>query len=208
MAPVVKITSNTGFIYEQNNHVAYVDKDGKNAEAVHTMMDFIKECKFSYAMLHAPTIFCEIVEQMWTSARYDPTSKTLSVIINGVSFNIDGETVRVALNLPRNSTDRLPNDSEIVSMLRNMHYNGDLSNLGQILRRHMRKEWSFLCDSFIKVFSGKVSNYDAFTMSMQTLFHMLLTDDYFNVGNLVLYEISAKLGPHEEDPIIFILLDS
>ena len=48
-----------------------------------------------------------------------------------------------------NSTDREPNACEILSMLRFMHYNGDLSNLGQILRRHMRKEWSFLCDSFI-----------------------------------------------------------
>ena len=86
MAPVVKITSATGFIYEQNNHVAYVDKEGKKTEAFHTIMDFIKECKFSYAMLHAPTIYCEIVEQMWTSARYDSASKTLSIVINDVSY--------------------------------------------------------------------------------------------------------------------------
>ena len=210
MAPAVKITSHTGFIYEQNNHVAFVDKSATTEprKAFHPMMDFITECKCSYAMLHAPTIYCEIVEQMWTSARYNPESKTLSVVINDVSYNIDGETVRVALNLPGNSTDRLPNDNEIVSMLRNMHYNGDLSNLGQILRRHMRKEWSFLCDSFIKVFSGKVSNYDAFTMSMQTMIYMLLTDDYFNICNLVLYEVAAKLGPHEGRPNKFIFLDS
>ena len=155
MEPVVKNTSRTGFIYEQNNHVAYVDKEVKKTEAFHTMMDFIKECKFSYAMLHAPTIFCEIVEQMWTSARYDPTSKTLSVIINGVSYNIDGETVRVALNLPRNSTDRLPNDNEIVSMLRNMHYNGDLSNLGQILRRHSAKSGVFCVTLLLRSFLVK-----------------------------------------------------
>ena len=198
MAPVVKVPSATGFIYEQNNHVAYVDKTGNKTAAFHTVMDFIKECKFSYAMLHAPTIFCEIVEQMWTSARYDSGTKTLTVMINDVNYNINGETVRVALKLP--STDRMPTDDEIVRMLRDMHYNGDLSNLGQILRRHMRKEWSFLCDSFIKVFSGKVSNYDAFTISIQTMFHMLLTDEYFNIGDLVLFEIVAKLGPLEDRP--------
>ncbi|KAL1808707.1 hypothetical protein ACET3Z_025697 [Daucus carota] len=164
------------------------------------LLDFIKECKFSYAMLHAPTIYCEIVEQMWTSATYDSGTKTLSVMINNISYNINGETVRAALRLPRNSTVRVPTENEIVSMLRDMHYNGDLSNLGQILRRHMRKEWSFLCDTFIKVFSGKVSNYDAFTMSMQTMFHMLLTDEYFNICDLVLYEIVAKLGPHVDRP--------
>ena len=97
MAPIVKITSQTGFVYEQNNHVAYVDKDGKHSAAFNTMMDFIKECKFSYAMLHAPTIFCEIVEQMWTSGRYDSTSKTLSVSINGTNYNIDGEIVGLLL---------------------------------------------------------------------------------------------------------------
>ena len=200
MAPVVKVSSATGFIYEQNNHVAYVDKTGNKTAAFHTIMNFIKECKFSYAMLHAPTIFCEIVEQMWTSTRYDSGTKTLTVMINDVNYNINGETVRAALKLPRNSTDRVPTDDEIVRMLRDMHYNGDLSNLGQILRRHIRKEWSFLCNSFIKVFSGKVSNYDAFTMSMQTMFHMLLTDEYFNIGDLVLFEIVAKLGPHEDRP--------
>ena len=112
MAPVVKITSNTGFIYEQNNHVAYVDKEAKKTDAFHTMMDFIKECKCSYAMLHAPTIFCEVVEEIWTSARYNPDSKILSVSINNVNYDITGEIVRAALNLPRNSTDREPNDSE------------------------------------------------------------------------------------------------
>ena len=117
MAPVVKITSTTGFIYEQNNHVAYMDKEAKKTEAFHTMMNFIKKCKCSYAMLHAPTIYCEIVEQMWTSARYNPDSKTLSVMINNVNYDINGEVVRAALNLPRDSTDRLPNDSEILSML-------------------------------------------------------------------------------------------
>ena len=70
----------------------------KKTEAFHTMMDFIKECKCSNAMLHAPTIFCEIVEEMCTSARYNPDSKTLSVMINNVNYVIDGEVVRAALN--------------------------------------------------------------------------------------------------------------
>ena len=76
---------------------------------------------------------------MWTSATYTPETKTLSVTINGNDYVVTGEVVRKALNLPANSTDRLPTENEILSMLRDMHYNGDMSNLGQILRRHMRK---------------------------------------------------------------------
>ena len=80
----------SGFIYEQNNHVAFVDKETKRSEAFHSMMDFIKECKCSNAMLHGQTIYYVIVEQMWTSVRYTPESKTHSVVIN----DINGETVR------------------------------------------------------------------------------------------------------------------
>ena len=54
------------------------------------------------------------------------------------------------------------------------------------------------------MFSGKVSNYDAFTMSIQTITHMLLTDDYFNIGELVLFEIVSKIGPHEGRAKIFL----
>lgn len=116
------------FTYKQNNHVAFVDKSAiTEAEtAFHPMMDFITECKCSFAILHAPTIFCEIVEQMWTSARCNTYSKTLTVVINGNEYAVTGEVVRDALKLPVNSTDRLPNYSEIVRMLRDMHYNGDV----------------------------------------------------------------------------------
>ena len=33
---------------------------------------------------------------------------------------------------------------------------------------------------------------------------MLLTDDYFNIGELVLFEIVSKIGPHEGRAKIFL----
>ena len=99
MAPINKIVSATGFTYEQNNHVAFVDKSAttKPGKAFHPMMDFISECKCCFAMLHAPTIYCEIVEQMWTFVRYNTETKTLTVVINGNEFAVTGEVVRNAL---------------------------------------------------------------------------------------------------------------
>ena len=35
------------------------------------------------------------------------------------------------------------------------------ANLGKIFRKNLRKEWSYFFDSAIKVFSGKISNFDA-----------------------------------------------
>ena len=41
MAPVVKMMSQSGFVYKKNNFVALVEKDGAH-EDYHKMMDFIK----------------------------------------------------------------------------------------------------------------------------------------------------------------------
>ena len=149
-------------------------------------------------MLEEPTLYCEIIEQMWTSSRYDSSIKILSVVVKDNTYAITGETVPKALKLLENSTDRVPDDLEIVRMLVDMNYNGDMYNFGQIYRRCIRNKWTFLCDSIIKAFSGKVSNFDAFTTSIQVIAYMLFTADYFNIGELVLYEIVAKLGPHEK----------
>lgn len=55
----------------------------------------------------------------------------------------------------------------------------------------MKKKWSFFCDAFI---SGKTSNLDDITTYMLDMLHMLLLNKYFNLGELVSYEIAAKLG--------------
>ena len=72
-------------------------------------------------------------------------------------------------------------------MLDSINYVGETQNLGKIYRKGMRKEWSLFCDSIIKVFSGKVSNFDAFTTSMQNIMFMLFNDKYFNIGKIILF---------------------
>ena len=56
------------------------------------------------------------------------TTFTTTVAINGNEYAVTGVVVRNVLNFPTNFTDRLPNDSEIVRMLRDMNYAGDVSN--------------------------------------------------------------------------------
>ena len=83
MAPVVKIMSQSGFIYEKNNFVALVNKDIPASEDYYKMMDFVKGCKLSYAMLESPTIYYEVVEEMWTTAVYQSNDKTITLSIKG-----------------------------------------------------------------------------------------------------------------------------
>ena len=78
MATIVKLMSQTGFIYEKNNFVALVEKEGAH-EDYHKMMDFIKKCKLGYAMLEAPIIYCEVVEEIWTTAVFNQTDLTITI---------------------------------------------------------------------------------------------------------------------------------
>ncbi|KAL8157573.1 hypothetical protein AgCh_002327 [Apium graveolens] len=83
MAPVVKIMSQSGFVYEKNNFVALVEKNEAHTD-YHKMMDFIKNCKLSYAMLEAPTIYCEFegsdFTNYWWNFNSDATYKSIEFI--------------------------------------------------------------------------------------------------------------------------------
>ena len=56
------------------------------------------------------------------------------------------------------------------------------------------REWSYFFDSIIKVFSIKVSNFDAITTSMQLIAYSMLYDKYFDLSRVILIEIGSKLG--------------
>ena len=83
MAPVVKIMSQSGFIYEKNNFVALVNKEIPASKDYHKIMDFVKGCKLNNAMLESPTIYCEVMEEMWTTDVYQATDKIITLTIKG-----------------------------------------------------------------------------------------------------------------------------
>ena len=64
MAPMKKYSSPTGFIYEKNNFVSFVDKAAVEEKQLHKMMDFIKASQLSHAILSTPTIYHEVVEEL------------------------------------------------------------------------------------------------------------------------------------------------
>ncbi|KAL8156757.1 hypothetical protein AgCh_001747 [Apium graveolens] len=137
---VVKIMSQSDFVYEKNNFVALVEKNEAHSD-YHKMMDFIKKCKLSYAMLEAPTIYCES-----------------------------------CFKLPENNAMTPHTDNDVSAMLDFIGYSFDSTSLGSIRRKGLRKEWSFLGDAFIKVFYGKISNFDAITSSLVNMLYMLVSD--------------------------------
>ena len=193
MAPVVKMMSHSGFVYEKNNFVALVEKDGTH-EDYHKMMDFIQGCKLSYAMLESPTIYCEVVEEVWTTAEFNSTDMTITFTLKGKTYCINCVDVQSCFKLPENTTMEPHTDTDVVNMLNFIGYSLDTASLGNIKRKGLRKEWIFLSDAFIKVFSGKISNFDAITSALINMLYMLLSDKYYNFSNCVMVEIGTKLG--------------
>ncbi|KAK1385076.1 hypothetical protein POM88_022811 [Heracleum sosnowskyi] len=193
MAPIVKLMSAGGFIYEKNNSIPFVVKESPNI-IFFKMMDFMKNCKLSYAMFHSAPLYNEIIEEIWTSCEYSGTNCTLQFTIQGKEYIVNSDVLQACLQIPENNCNALPTYTEMINMLNSINYSLPTDNLGKIIRRGLVKEYSYLADAFIKVFSGKISNFDALTNSMLILLTMLLTDRYYNFSTQLMYEIGAKLG--------------
>ncbi|KAK1401887.1 hypothetical protein POM88_001492 [Heracleum sosnowskyi] len=193
MAPIVKLMSAGGFIYEKNNSIPFVVKESPNS-IFFKMMDFMRNCKLSYAMFHSTPLYNEVIEEIWTSCEYSGTNGTLQFTLQGNEYLVNSDVLQACLHIPDNNCDALPSNTEITTMLNSINYSLPTDNLGRIIRRGLVREYSYLADAFIKVFSGKISNFDALTNSMLILLTMLLNDRYYNFSTQLMYEIGAKLG--------------
>ena len=134
MASIVKLMSQTEFVYEKNNFVAFVEKDGAH-EDYHKMMDFIQGCKLSYAMLESPTIYCEVVEEVWTTAKFNSTDMTITFNLKGKRYCINSDDVQACFKLPENTTMNPHTDTDVINMLNSLGYSLDSSSLGSIKRK-------------------------------------------------------------------------
>ena len=71
-------------------------------------------------------------------------------------------------------------------MLREINYVEPKANLGKIVRKNLTKEWSYFFDCLIKVFTEKISNFDAITQVVQEISYGVLYDDFHNHGETIL----------------------
>ena len=196
MEPQKKNIYLTGVIYEMNNFIAFTTTDSSVPEEFHSIMKFLGESKLGYRLHEAPTIQCE---EFWSTAEFKEEANKISFICKGKSYNLSTSVLGNALRHPENKCSSLASDEEVRHMLNDINYAMTPSsvNLGEVARRHLRREWSYFFDSIIKVFSGKVRNFDAVTTSMQLIAYSILYDKDFDLSNLILTEIVLKLGNKE-----------
>ena len=158
-----KYTAPSGFIYEKNNFASFVDTKAVEEKEYHKMMEFIKSSQLSHAMLATPTIYHEVVEEMWTSAEFNSEDETLTFSIKNKIHSVNSDVMKACFSIPEDTVSSLPSDTQLINLLYAMNYVLPTDALGKIERRGLRREWSYLCDALIKSFSGKVSNFNALT---------------------------------------------
>ena len=166
MAPQNKITSISRYVYELNNFTPCVNTADAPQE-FHGLMKFLSQCSLSYAMTVTHILYCEVVEEVWGTAVYNSTNKVISFNLKGSLYSSNGDVLNSCLNFPANTHAISPTEIDIRRMLNEINYDVPDANLGKIVRKNLRKEWSYFFDSLIKVFSGKISNFDAITSVIQ-----------------------------------------
>ena len=117
--------------------------------------------------------------------------------LKGNLYSINGDVLNSFLNVPANTHVKSPTESEIRVMINEINYVSLVANLGKIVRKNLRKELSYFFDSLIKVFSGKISNFDAITLVIQEIAYGILYNHFHNLGETLLNEIGTKLGTME-----------
>lgn len=104
--------------------MAYVDTTTEYAE-FHGMMVFIKKCKPSHDILEAPTIYYEVVEEMWTSAEFDSGNKVLSFSLKGNDYFINDDVMNACFKILEHNIIGDPSSVDIVNMLNVIRYVGN-----------------------------------------------------------------------------------
>ena len=121
-------------------------------------MKFISPFKLDYCLHEAPTIQCEFVEEFWESAEYQESANEISFICKGKPFTITTTALGEVLRLPQNNSSAIASYEDVRQMLNDTNYALTPSsvNLGEIVRRNYRREWSYFFDSIIRCFLAKL----------------------------------------------------
>ena len=193
MAPQNKITSNSRFVYQLNNFATCVNTTDAPQE-FHSLIQFLSQCSLSYAIIATLILFCEVVDEVWSTAVNNVSDKVITFNLKGNSYSINGDVLNASLNLPANTHAKSPSEVDIKKMLNEINYSTPNANLGKNFRKNLRNEWSYFFDSLIKVFSEKISNFDAITSVIQEIVYGVLYNHFHDLGELLIIEIGTSLG--------------
>ncbi|KAK1368652.1 hypothetical protein POM88_034744 [Heracleum sosnowskyi] len=141
MAPSTTFFSSSGRVeYAVTNHVAFFEKESVHAD-FHPLMDFLNNSPASYALTASPTIYAEVVEEMWNTACC--SMGQIKLKIKGKSYSI---TPSVELWI-KDKDDTLQVFVQSKVLFSNLVKNGFHDEVKFVLPKHIRVQLSTLSSS-------------------------------------------------------------
>ena len=74
-----------------------------------------------------------------------------------------------------------------------IHYSFEI-DLARLNKKYVRREWSFLYDTMLKVFAGRKTGWDQISYIAQYLVYSFAHGRPINVGRLIMKELTWRLG--------------
>ena len=160
----------------------------------------MSESYIKVALSANPTLYLDVLEQCWDSVTteiIDLEDGSLSYVINcqvlGKDFSITLEDMSKALGLHQESYDNLVNDGHLIEFFKFIRYSYTIK-VGNLNRKFLKKQWSYVFATLLQVFSGRKSSFDQLSEPMQQIGYSLAYGKKVDVGKLIMHEICGKLG--------------
>ena len=90
-------------------------------------------------MTSAPILFCEVIEEVWSTVVYNTKDKVITFNLRGNLYLINGDVLNSCLTLPAYTHVKSPTETKIRVMLNEINYVAPDANLGNIVRKNLRK---------------------------------------------------------------------
>ncbi|KAL6500616.1 hypothetical protein OROHE_025413 [Orobanche hederae] len=195
MATKAFVSSDVTFV--PNNYEAPLNTTNSPA-AYHQIQSFLAHSDVATTLTAPPTLYGSQINAFWETGIFDDGedsgSPSITFTVNDVERLVTLTTVRTALGFPAHTSyTTAVGDSELVTMMEAIGYDGPLDKLGQLKRPYLRKEWSFFFDCITRAFEKKCTNWDAIPKPSLQIGYSILYGSQFDYARHVLLNIGAKM---------------
>ncbi|KAK1400932.1 hypothetical protein POM88_000537 [Heracleum sosnowskyi] len=110
-----------------------------------------------------------------------------------VTFTIDSEDMSKALDLFEDAFNPLVKDQQLTDFLDFIHYN-DAIKIGNLNRKFLRKEWSFIFGTLLQVFACRKSIFYQLSAPVLQIRYSLAYGTKIDVGRLIKQDLCSRRG--------------
>ena len=145
-------------------------------------------------------MYLDILEAFWKSASYEEVALDsgdsklrVTCTIKDVSITFSDEDFNQALELLEENLHPVATEQELVEFTKLIHYEANI-DLEILNKKHVKKEWSFMFESMLKVFAGRKTSWDHISYPAQHLVYSLAYNKPINVGRLIIKDLVGRFG--------------